>query len=272
MTVQSVPAPIEGKIESFHAEPGDEVYEGQLLAQVRSAALDTVEERAALDAESARTRLGNLEAALSTARLEAARADADAGRARSEHDAASKIWQRQKLLLSEGATPRLAAEKAAREFEGTKRDAEALATLASIAQSRVEALRSDLEAARKALDDKTQELEQARADVATGDVHSPVNGVIVGRRGQPGEEVNRAMTDLFQIATDMSRLEVVLEPPPPALARFRTGQPATVTVAESATALAGQVKAIDSGKVTIEFANPDPAVKAGLTAHVRIVF
>jgi hypothetical protein len=95
--------------------------------------------------------------------------------------------------------------------------------------------------------------------------------VLVGRRGVAGDDVDRSMSDFLQIATDLSRLEVVLEAPPPVLARTKPGQPAAVAVAEHATdPLPGEVKTVDQGKVIVEFANPDPLIRPGLTAHVRI--
>jgi HlyD family secretion protein len=272
VTLQAVAAPMEGMIENFYADAGDEVYEGELIAQVRSAALDVARDRAALDAENARSKVTDTEAMIVSARLEAARAEADAARSKASFDQASKAWDRQKLLLDAGATPRLTAEKAQREFENSKRESEAAATLARNAQSRLEALQRELDTAKKAADEAQKDLDHAAAQASTGEVHSPVNGVVVARRGQPGEQVDRSMLDLFQIATDLSRLAVVLEPPPPVLARMRPGQQAAVTVAESPNPLAGQVKSMDQGKVTVEFANPDPAVKPGMTARVRIVF
>ncbi len=272
LAVQPIPVPIEGKIEAFHAEPGDEVFEGQLLAQVRSAALDANREKASLDADHAQARLTDLEGAIVAARLEAARADADASRARSDFERASKIWERQKMLLEAGATPRLTAEKAQRDYDTASREQEALATLAKNAQSRLEALQADLEGAKKAVDETQKDLDHALAQIASGEVHSPVNGVVVSRRGQPGEDVDRSMQDLFQVATDLSHLDVVLEPPPPVLARIHPGQQAAITVAETPNPLSGQVKSVDQGKVVVEFANPDPVVKPGLTARVRIVF
>jgi multidrug resistance efflux pump len=272
LAVQSIGAPIEGKIEAFHAEPGDEVFEGQLLAQLRSAALDTDREKASIDADQARSRLTDLEAEIVSARLEAARAEADAGRARSDFERAAKAWERQKMLLEAGATPRLTAEKAQRDYETASREQEAVGTLARNAQSRFESLQAELEGAKKLVDEKQQDLDHALSQVASGEVHSPVNGVVVSRRGQPGDDVNRSMQDLFVVATDLSHLEVVLEPPPPVLARMHAGQQAAITVAETPSPLSGQVKSVDQGKVVVEFANPDPVVKPGLTARVRIVF
>ncbi len=272
LAVESIAAPIEGKIESFHAEPGEEVFEGQLLAQVRSAALDTARERASLDADHAKSRLTDLEGSIVSARLEAARAEAEASRARSDFERAAKVWERQRMLLEAGATPRLTAEKAQRDYETASREQEAVAILARNAQSHFETLQADLEGAKKSVEETQKDLDQALSQVASGEVHSPVNGVVVARRGQAGDDVNRSMADLFRIATDLSRLEVVLEPPPPVLARIHAGQQAAITVAESPNPLSGQVKSVDQGKVVVEFANPDPVVKPGLTAHVRIVF
>jgi multidrug resistance efflux pump len=271
VAVQAIPAPVEGRVESFHAEVGDEVYEGQILAVVKSQALETAREKAEIDLENAQTRVNNLEGALASARLEASRADADASRARSEAERTAKAYQREKMLLAEGATPRLKFEKAEREYNQARTEQESLDTLAKNAQSRLENIQRDLDAARKVLNERTEEMEEAKGDAASGEVRSPANGILVGRRGVAGDEVDRAMSDFLQIATDLSRLEVVLEPAPPVLARIKPGQPAAVAVAEHATdPLPGSVKAVDQDKVIVEFANPDPPIKPALTAHVRI--
>jgi HlyD family secretion protein len=270
--VQPVPAPADGRVESFHAEVGDEVYEGQILAIIKSDAAETEQERAELDLERAQTRVNNLEGALAAARLEASRAEADASRARAEAERTEKVYQRERMLLAEGATPRLKFERSEREYNEARTESEALSTLAGNAASRVEALQRDLDAARKTLAEKTQDLEDARTQTAAGEVRAPANGVLVGRRGVVGDEVDRSMPDLLQIATDLSRLEVILEPEPPVLARIKPGQQANVSVAEQpGETLPGTVKSTDQGKVTVEFANPNPLIRPGLTAHVRIV-
>jgi len=201
----------------------------------------------------------------------ASRASADASRSRSEFERSEKLFERQKMLLAEGATPRLTFEKAQREYEAAKTEYEGLSTLAQNAESRLDQLQKELDGARKILEEKSRELEDTQAENAAGEVHSPANGVIVARRGQQGDDVDRSMPDLFQIATELSRLEVLLEPAPPVQARIKTGQTAAVQIAENAgDPLPGLVKSVDQGNVIVEFANPNPAIKPGLTAHVRI--
>jgi multidrug resistance efflux pump len=271
LRIVSVPVPVEGKVEVFHAEIGQEIFEGQLLAQIRSESLTGAEEHATQLADRARNRLNDLEAAVIAGRLEASRTRALANRNRSEFDRSEKFYQRQKTLLGAGATPRLTFEKAEKEYLTNQAESASADSLAEQTEARVEALLKEQDAARKTLEERTVELENAKTDLAASEVHAPVDGLIVGRRGNAGDDVDRSMTDLFQIGTDLTQLAVVVEPPPPVLARIRPGQSAVVTVSEAQNEpLTAEVKKVEKGHVTIEFTSPDPAVKPGLTAQVRI--
>jgi multidrug resistance efflux pump len=266
-----VPAPVEGKVDVFHVEIGQDVYEGQLLAQIKSDSLDTASQQATELAEGARNKVNDLEATLISARLEASRARALASRLRSEFDRSEKTYQRQRMLLSAGATPRMVFEKAEKQYQTDQAESAGAETLAEQAESRVSTLMRDYDAAKKSFEEKAQELEQAKADLEAAQVHSPVDGIVAGRRGNAGDDVDRTMKDLFQIATDPSQLAVVVEPEPPVLARIRPGQAAVVTVTEAQNEpLAAEVRKVENGQVTIEFISPDPAVRPGLTAQVRI--
>ncbi|MEK7753797.1 MAG: hypothetical protein AAB654_17885, partial [Acidobacteriota bacterium] len=66
-------------------------------------------------------------------------------------------------------------------------------------------------------------------------------------------------------------LEVVVEPDPPALARIRAGQPATVHLSEMANQpIPASVREVKGTQVLVEFTSPDPAIRPGLTAQVTI--
>jgi multidrug efflux pump subunit AcrA (membrane-fusion protein) len=269
--VVAVGVPIQGRIQSFHVEMGDEVYEGQLLAQVRSATLEGAQEAAALELERAQTRINNIESTIAASRLEASRAIADASRVRADLEKASRFYTRQKMLLDEGATPRLTFEKAERDFRNLEVESKNLDELAKQAEERVDSLQRELDVAKKILQDRSDDAEGVKESVASGDIASPVGGIVVGRRGEPGEEVNPTVNDLFRIATDLSVLEAVAEPAPDEFARVKEGQQAFVAVAESPDELLpGVVKKTEQGRVIIEFKNPNPAIKPGLSAQVRI--
>ncbi|MGH9627088.1 MAG: HlyD family secretion protein [Bryobacteraceae bacterium] len=268
--VVPVAAPVEGTLEAFFADVGDGVYQGQLLARIRSSALTSQHEAATREAEDSQSRMTNLEGIFSATRLEASRARADATRARSEKDRTARIYERQKMLYGEGATPRLTYEKAEREYKTAELESNTLESLAQAAESRLAGLQIELDNARKRSEEMNRQLEDSATQLAAGEIHSPVDGLITARRGLPGDIVNPAMADLFKIAMDLSSLEVVLEPDPAVLARIRPDQPAMVLVAEDPEGFAGRVKSVENGQVIVEFKSPNPAVRPGLSAQVKI--
>jgi multidrug resistance efflux pump len=266
-----VPVPIEGKIENFQVEVGADVYEGQLLAQIHSEALEAVKEAAEADLDGAETRVRTLEASLSATRLEASRAAADASRVRNDFDRATKYFQRQKMLLDEGATPRQTFEKAQKEYVALQAESSKLDAVATAADDRISSVQRELDAARKLLEGKAEDVEKAKEHAGSGEVLSPATGTVVARRGQAGDTVHPSMTDLFQIASDLSLMHAVAEAAPAQITHIRKGQPVTVVLAEmGGEALQGTVLNIENGKITVEFANPNTQIKPGLTAQIRI--
>ena len=269
-SVLNVRAPIEGIIERFLANVGDDVFEGEVLAHIKSAKLDANQETAQAAAERAQARLHDLETSLTAARLEASRARADAIRTRAELDRAERNYARQQLLMREGATPRLVFERAEKDYNTLKTDAGNIEQLARNAEDRLTSLTKELDAARTIAQAKAEELDDAQAELAAGDVHSLADGTVVGRSGQPGETVNRATSDLFQIAVNLNQLVVVLSPDPKALERIRPGAPALIQIAEAPEGITATVREVKSGQVFVDFTSPSPAVRPGLTAQVRL--
>jgi len=268
-----VAAPIEGTIESMDVEAGAEVFEGQLLARIRNQGIEAGRERAKEEQDRAQTRLNNLESTLIAARLEASRAAADAGRARDDFDRAEKLALREQMLFKSGATPRLKHDKAQTDWQTARQEYETLRARATVAEDRIEKYTRDLDAARRVLEEKTQEMEDADSDLLAGDLLSPVDGTVVATRARAGDEVTPAIENLIQIAVDLSQLLVVLEPEPPLLARIKPEMPVAIHIAEAGDeSFAGTVKEIKDSQVIIEFASPNAAVKPGLTAQVRIRF
>lgn len=267
----TVAASTEGQIAAFDAEVGQEVFQGQMLARIGNEGLQAEQVNATAELDRAQTRVNNLESSMLQSRLDASRATADASRSRSEADRLSKVYDRQQMLLREGATPRLVFEKAEREFRASQDEAATLSDLARQAEDRVATLVQELEVARRQLDSKNEEMERIKAEFAASEVHSPVTGVVVARRGQIGDDVDSTTKDLFEIAVDLSQLKVVVEPKPVDLQRIRPGLPAVVLVTENGNEpLAGLVRDVKGSQVYVEFQNPNPAVKPGLTAQVQI--
>jgi multidrug resistance efflux pump len=136
---------------------------------------------------------------------------------------------------------------------------------------RVRSLLSEAERLRKQLNDKEAELEQTKSDLAATEVHSPVDGIIIARKGEQGKEVDRNTKDLFVIATELSDMQVTVEPEPPLLARLAAGQPAIVILSEANNEpLPAQLSEIKGTQVIIDFKSPTTEIKPGLTAQVRL--
>jgi HlyD family secretion protein len=270
--VVPVAAQVSGEIELFLVDVGQEVYEGQLLAKIMNGGLESASETAMAAVDNAQARLSKVEAAIISARLEASRSAADASRSRSEFERTEKIYKRQQFLYSQGATPRLVYEKAQREFEAAEAEYRSLQDLASQTEARASAMSDEAAMARRIVDDKMKQLEDARTTLQQAEVHSPVSGIVVARNGEAGQQLPPQVEgkELFRIAVDLGALQVTLEPEPPVMARLKPGMPAMVFVAELPDGLSGSVAEIKDGRVLVDFASPNPIIKPGMTAQVRI--
>ena len=270
-TTVPVGVPVEGTIESLLVETGQPVYEGQLIARIKNAALETDRQSAAAELERAQTRLSQLESQLIVARADASRARSEASRVQGEFDRTERAHQRQQMLLKEGATPRLVYEKAAKEYEAARADRDTADGLARGAEDRLSLLVRNVDAARQSGEQDTLSLEQKNQAAAASEIRSPVSGLVVARSRQPGEEVTPDVQDLFQIAVDLSSLEAVIQADPASLARIRTGQEALITVAETPDPIPAQVAEIKGAEVILRFQSPSAAVRPGLNAQARIL-
>ena len=266
----SVGAPIDGTIQEVMADAGTQVFQGQVIARIRNGKLDTSLESATAEVEKLKTRLANLEGSILAARLESSRAQADAQRAKSELDRAEKAYNRQAALYKEGATPRLTYEKSEHDYKAAQTEADNLGAVARNAADRIDSLNVDLDSAKKLVAKMNEDLETARHDVSSGEVQAPADGLVLARKGQPGEPITRAVQDFFTIATNISVLNAIVEADPSVKSRIKEGQQAVVRVAEFPEDLNGVVREVKGSTVVVEFASPTPDIKPGLTVRVKI--
>ena len=266
-----VRAEIDGNIDAFEANVGDEVYVGQELARIGSAGLDTEQSDAATALEKAQARVEAAEKTVAGAQLEASRAHADAQRARTALDRLQKVYDRQKVLVAAGATPRLTYEKTEQEYEAGQQEWEAVDRAARAADERVRDTMKELESAKKIVTDRQEQALAAQSAVESGTVVAPVDGVIVGRSGEVGQPAAELTNGLFQIGTDLYDLEVVLEPKPELLRQMKPRQPALVIIPDlQGTTMTGEVKEITDSAAIISFKSATPAVRPGMVAEVRL--
>jgi multidrug resistance efflux pump len=268
----AVPAPIDGTLEGVEVADGEEVYEGQLLATIQNSKVETEKQQAEEDLERAKAKVADLESQAIAARLESSRASADLQRARAEYDTASRAFERVKLLFQQGAAARKGYEKAAAEFEKAAAELKSIEETLAGADQRAKAIQTNVETARAALQEKTDDVEESDADLLLGQVKSPVTGLLISHKRNSGDEVTRDIADLFEIATDLTALEVAAEIPAATAAKLAPGGAAFVQIAEAGDSpLNGTIRLVRDGIAYVEFLSPSPAIRPGMTAQVRFL-
>lgn len=269
--VVPVKAPSSGTVEEYLVNEGEEVYEGQLVARLHNPTLSTERDQAKERADKTQERLNQLESQMLAARLEVSRGRAEVARIKDDYARADRAYQRQSMLNQQGATPRLTFEKARKEFEGLRADLETTTARQQVAEGRITDLTRDIDATRKSLEERNTDLEAAEANLQATQVHAPVDGIILKRKGDAGVEIQQGEDDLFEIATDLGNLQVVVEINAAQQAKLKEGAPALVFLTEMGNEpMNGELARIADGRATVLFQNPNPLVKPGLTAQVKI--
>ena len=113
-------------------------------------------------------------------------------------------------------------------------------------------------------------------------IRSPVNGVVIARNVDEGQTVVSSMNaqQLYQIATDLKRIQVQASVPEADVGQIRTDQPVTFTVDAYRDTFHGTVKQIRLSATTVqnvvtypvivEADNPDEKLFPGMTANISI--
>ena len=267
-----IPAPVDGTLESVEVSDGDEVFEGQLLGRIRNTTIETAKQASTEELERAKSRLADIESQWIAARLEASRASADLARVRSEYETASRNFDRQQKLFREGAVARKTYEKSESDFRKLAEELKGIEDATKRAEARVSALQSGTEEARLRLNEKTEALEDADAELLTGEVKAPVSGLLIGHNKNAGEQVTRDIENLFEIATDLGAMAIVVDIPEALAKKLAPGGRAFVQITEAGEApLNGTIREIKDMQAVVDFLSPNPVIKPGMSGQVRFL-
>jgi multidrug resistance efflux pump len=259
-----------GKIENFMLEVGQEVFQGDALAHLGSLNMDSERDSAAAAVEKMQKRVSDASSIASSALLEQSRASAEVDKARATKSELDEQFALSQRRIEAGAIPRQTYERdkkqhdeAVAAFNTLDNAARDAAADAQAAQKVLDQQKSALEAANERL----RQLEQSRDSLY---VRSPVDGWLVGRNGQIGQDAEEIGDQMFQIATDIAALEVVVQPKPEILKKLVPGMPALVLVPEvTNAALEGTIKSINDKEAVVEFVSGTPSIRPGMRADVR---
>ena len=236
---------LSGTLEAVLAEENDEVTKGQVIAR-----LDTAKLRDAV--------------AKSKAALAAAEAVVAQNAATVDETRATLERLRRVADLSGGKVPSKS------ELEtGEAAHRRAVANLASA--------RASVSQARATLQTDETNIEKAV-------IRSPINGVVLARKVEPGQTVAAQMTTpvLYTIAEDLTQMELQVKVDEADVSSVKLGQPATFTVsAWPGRDFPATIRRIGLGstitdnvvtyKTVLIVANDDLALRPGMTATARII-
>jgi len=268
-STEQVDAPVAGIIEAWFVDAGGEVYEDQMVGRIRNAGLDNALQTAQAAVDRSDMRIAELDAQVVSTKLEESRTDADQVRAHNELERIEKVYERYKNLFELGALPRLTFEKTEADYKSAKTEAANRDRSAKDARDKAAALDHDSEEAKRVFTQQNSALEKAKEASAACDLHSPADGVVLTRDIHQGEKVEAGQS-VMTIATDLTKLAVLLTPDPAVLARIHAGQHAFVRV--SGAELPGEVHEVRGAQVIVDFTTAEPVTKLATAAQVRIVF
>ena len=268
---QPVGAKVDGELSEIVVQAGDHVFAGQLIGKIRNEALLRAEQQAFEEVQTENANLSGSEGELVRTRLFSAQLETNGVRVQIALERTRKNYERQALLYKEGATPRLEYEAAERDHKSAQAESAALAEQTRAIKDRLAERNAALDATKKALAEKQVALEQAIQNSSLMLVNAPADGVVTALKKKLGDAITPANQDLFEVAPDITALEVAVRPETRYLARLTAGDPALVDVAGvPGNGIPARIRSIENGEVVVEFAAPSPAARVGLEVQVRL--
>ncbi len=289
---------VSGNIKELHADFNTRVSKGQLVALIDPEPFAESARQAEAAWSAARANAANAVAA--SAKAEADVAAAEASQASQEaayvksrvalQDAETKLGRRAELLR-QGLIDREDYDTAQATYGSAASDAVAAAAQVNAAVHNVAAAQAALQAsdtqvaaARAQVDQSYSALQQARINLRHTRILAPVDGTVVSRHFDTGQTVAASFQapDIFDIAQDLTKMQVDTNVDEGDIGRLKVGQRATFTVdAYPGVVFRGEITQIRKAPITIQnvvtydavigVANPDLKLFPGMTATVRIV-
>lgn len=150
------------------------------------------------------------------------------------------------------------------------------------AVSERDALAAQLKVAKAAVEQSKASVKVSASNLDYCTIRSPVDGIVIARNVDEGQTVVSSMSaqKLFQIATDLKRIQVEASVPEADVGMIRTNQTVSFNVDAYRDAFSGEVKQIRLSATTVqnvvtypvivEADNPDEKLFPGMTANIAV--
>ena len=263
---------ISAPVRKFYVNRGDQVKQGQLLAELESGdlAAAVADAKGALD--QAESNLRTISSA--TVPDELVKSQQDVQAAKQSMDASQALLQSREQLLKEGALAKKLVDEAAVAYAQAKGQYET-------AQKHLDSMQSvgrheEVKGAAGQLDSVKGKYAAALAQLSYAQIKSPISGVVVDRPLFPGEmaAAGAPLITVMDVSSVIARVNLSQ-----AQASYvRVGQAASIAATDGAQQVTGKVTvvspAIDSASTTVEIwvqaTNPGERLRPGGTVHVTI--
>lgn len=297
VTVQ-VGSQVSGNIMELDADFNSKVRKGQLIARIDPQIFQARVDQARATVDSARSAVLNAGAMVQKSEADVASAQANVAAAKDAVakarvtvlDAKAKLGRRVQLA-AEGVLSKEDRETAQATYDeavASQQTAQAQQTAAQsalqAAQAQLSVSRSQQVSAQSQVKQAQASLEQAQIDLDHTYIRAPVDGTVVSRKVDVGQTVaaSLAAPTLFEIAQDLTKMQVDTNVDEADVGKVRVGQTATFTVdAYPNNVFRGEVTAIRKAPintqnvitydVVVSVANPDLKLFPGMTANVKIL-
>jgi len=297
VTVQ-VGSQVSGNILALYADFNTKVKKGQVVAridpQIFQAKVDQA--RATLNAQqaavvNAEAQIAKSRADVASAKASVANAEANVVKAQSAvKDAKSKL-DRRLVLVEQGIMTKEDGETAQATYDQAVALLDAANAEYAAAQENVNAANAEVRVAQTQSDSAQAQVKEAQAALAQAQldldhtyITAPVDGVVVARNIDVGQTVAASLQapTLFQIAQDLTKMQVDTNVSEADIGRVRVGMTATFTVdAYPGRIFKGAVSSIRQAPINVQnvvtydvvigVSNPDLKLFPGMTANVKIL-
>ncbi len=256
LSTMKVGSEISGQVSRVFVDYNSRVTAGQPLAEI--------------DPTRVAARVAQAEAQVDLARASLAQAESSLVRARTDVQIQGRDFARRHELSERGFTSKTALDQAANAVAASRGGLQAAA--AGVASARAQ------------IRQREAELQSARLDLNRTRILAPTSGTVINKLVEPGTTVAASFQtpNLFEIAADMSVMQVEASVDEADIGEVRVGQPVRFTVDAhpdetfSATVrqirtLATEAQNVVSYFVILQVANPEGKLLPGMTANVQII-
>jgi HlyD family secretion protein len=297
VTVQ-VGSQVSGNILALNADFNTKVKKGQVVAridpQIFQARVDQA--RATLNAQEAAVINGQAQieksrADVSSAQAAVANAKATVVRYQSAVKDAKTKLDRRILLVKEGVMSREDGDTAQATYDQAVANLDAAQAQVTSSQGSVGATQAQVHVAETQVAAAEAQVKQAQAALAQAQtdldhtyITAPVDGVVVSRHVDVGQTVAASLQapTLFEIAEDLTKMQVDTNVSEADVGRVQVGMPATFTVdAYPGQVFRGSISSIHRAAINVQnvvtydvvlsVSNPDLKLFPGMTASVKIL-